>query len=350
MVSFLYSHEVLLGVVVFELCYPIISFLQLQGSARKIDASFGCMLPVAEKGQEILLNIEVRNLSRILHQKIELGVHFKQQMIEKSLKKQLTAVIDANSKERLQYGFTCAYCGNVTLYLDSLKVYDFLGFFYKKQKYNQHITIGVLPPYQLLMAEVSHRTREFLADSEEYADNKSGDDPSEIFQIRAYQPSDPLHSIHWKLTAKEGELMVKEHGHPLGCVVLIWIDLSKHKRLRLDEVNRLLEVTASISMTLMAEKVVHQVAWFEPENHRIVKKRIRKEEHVYELMHRLLLLESYDASAYDKSYYEEAFKNISFSSVIVIDLQGKVQINGEQEAIISTSKVKQDLDGFVLSV
>ena len=54
-----------------------------------------------------------------------------------------------------------------------------------------------------------------------------GDDPSEIYQVREYRERDSLKDIHWKLSAREEELMVKERGFPLGCVVLIKITEKK---------------------------------------------------------------------------------------------------------------------------
>ena len=40
--------------------------------------------------------------------------------------------------------------------------------------------------------------------------NRKGNDPSEIFDIREYVPGDDIRSIHWKLSSKTDTLILKE--------------------------------------------------------------------------------------------------------------------------------------------
>lgn len=84
-----------------------------------------------------------------------------------------------------------------------------------------------MPLFELMSLEITKRTRDFQTDSEIYSGERRGDDPSELYQVRPYRAMDSVRDIHWKLTAKENQLMVKEHGFPLGCVILIWIDFGK---------------------------------------------------------------------------------------------------------------------------
>ena len=54
----------------------------------------------------------------------------------------------------------------------------------------------------------------------EYSKVKPGDDPSEIFDFHSYREGDPIARIHWKLSSKHDELMVKEFSLPLPGKVL----------------------------------------------------------------------------------------------------------------------------------
>ena len=56
---------------------------------------------------------------------------------------------------------------------------------------------------------------ETSADSDRFSTYKKGDDPSEIFDIREYADGDKIQRIHWKLSSKTGDLMVKEGSLPL---------------------------------------------------------------------------------------------------------------------------------------
>ena len=53
-------------------------------------------------------------------------------------------------------------------------------------------------------------------DSDRFSDEKPGDDPSEIFDIREFKDGDRLNSIHWNLTVKTGKIMVKDFSFPLN--------------------------------------------------------------------------------------------------------------------------------------
>lgn len=66
---------------------------------------------------------------------------------------------------------------------------------------------------------------ETSADSDRFSTYKKGDDPSEIFDIREYADGDKIQRIHWKLSSKTGDLMVKEGSLPLMKEIHIFIDL-----------------------------------------------------------------------------------------------------------------------------
>ena len=81
---------------------------------------------------------------------------------------------------------------------------------------------------------------ETSADSDRFSTYKKGDDPSEIFDIREYADGDKIQRIHWKLSSKTGDLMVKEGSLPLMKEIHIFIDLcaTGTKQERNDKINR----------------------------------------------------------------------------------------------------------------
>ena len=97
--------------------------------------------------------------------------------------------------------------------------------------------VGILPECHLIPVEITRKTREFIAESDEYFDRENGDDPSEVYQIREYRDMDSLRDVHWKMSAKAEELLVKEHGKPKGCVVLIWLNLKADTKKKILEMS-----------------------------------------------------------------------------------------------------------------
>lgn len=64
---------------------------------------------------------------------------------------------------------------------------------------------------------------DMIIDAKEYSKTRKGEDSSEIFDIRGYVHGDALNRVHWKLSAKEDTLMVKELSQPVNhnhCIVI----------------------------------------------------------------------------------------------------------------------------------
>ena len=48
-----------------------------------------------------------------------------------------------------------------------------------------------------------------------------GDDPGETYDIRSYMPGDNIRQIHWKLTGKLDDVMIREKSYPVDDTVLL---------------------------------------------------------------------------------------------------------------------------------
>lgn len=96
---------------------------------------------------------------------------------------------------------------------------------------------------------------------------KGGDDGSEVFEVRAYRDGDPLQRVHWKLTAKTGEMLVREFSLPKREVLLLQVDLYHPPQEKWDhcKLERLLEQTADFCWRLLAAEQEYEVFWQEQE-------------------------------------------------------------------------------------
>lgn len=125
------------------------------------------------------------------------------------------------------------------LRIKKVRVYDLWRFWSLPGKKAGSLDFVLLP--------VLHETRilggipesEATFESTEYHPHKSGSDSSYTREIREYRPGDSLRNIHWKLSAKKEELLVKEYGLPLGCGMLLGLSCP-----RLTE--EILEITYSL--------------------------------------------------------------------------------------------------------
>lgn len=127
-------------------------------------------------------------------------------------------LLKGNQKE-LNLSFK--HCGGRNLIIEDYYQYDCLNLFCLKKKCHYEIPLTIYPrKIEFDFEEYQHYLPK---DGEEvYAVNQKGDDPSEIYDIHKYQEGDSLKNIHWKLSAKYQEVLVKENALALGETINIY--------------------------------------------------------------------------------------------------------------------------------
>lgn len=112
------------------------------------------------------------------------------------------------------------HCGGLQAELHKPRVCDYLGLFrFKVRKINKQ-TFLVLP--EPIRMEVPPDLKRYLAQRWR---PKSGGGYAENHEIRQYHPGDNLNQIHWKLSAKVGDLMLREPMEPERGLMLLTMDL-----------------------------------------------------------------------------------------------------------------------------
>jgi hypothetical protein len=109
-------------------------------------------------------------------------------------------------KETHQIDFRVRYRGYYRLGLSRLLVTDLLGLFTLKRRLNDTIALTVWPR----LMDISHfpLARNILSQSNSNFEIRE-EDYAVVSDVRKYEPTDPLKRVHWKLTAKKNEWMVK---------------------------------------------------------------------------------------------------------------------------------------------
>ncbi len=113
------------------------------------------------------------------------------------------------------------HCGSLHIELHKPGIFDYLGIFGLKAGKTTGQTVLVLPnPVEM---EIPPDLTNRLAPRWK---RKPGGGYAENYEIRQYQPGDHLNQIHWKLSAKTGELMLREPVEPEQGLMLLTMDLS----------------------------------------------------------------------------------------------------------------------------
>lgn len=85
--------------------------------------------------------------------------------------------------------------------------------------------------------------------------------PGEDFDLRPYRPGDPMRSVHWKLSSKWDELIVRERSDTLVPLPLLTLDRFGPP----EALDRLLGRALGMSRALLAVQKPHAVLWLDRE-------------------------------------------------------------------------------------
>lgn len=104
-------------------------------------------------------------------------------------------------------------CGETRLHCAGVEVTDLMGLFrFRCADFPESWT--VLYPPETQMELILSRETVGAAQTGGLMQNRRSSDTSEIFDIRDYVPGDDIRTVHWKLSAKTGSLIVRQASDP----------------------------------------------------------------------------------------------------------------------------------------
>ena len=153
-----------------------------------------------------------------------------------------------------------------------IELYDIFGLFRFKRVVNTIEEILVLPKRIMLYGEMSENI--IAEEGDEKNKHKVGEDRTIVAHIRDYAEGDNINSIHWKLSLKKDELVVKVYDHPNDNNIMIIADMQAHEfedaDLWEDEGDCVVEAALSIAMKCVYENKRCTLYWYDTQQGTIV--------------------------------------------------------------------------------
>ena len=156
----------------------------------------------------------------------------------------------------IEHQVASPHCGLVECSLSRGKCCDLLGLF------TLPLRLKKAPPCRVYFFPAVYRPALALGEQplpdgegDKYSPHKPGDDPTELFGLRPYREGDRLSRIHWKLSQKTGQTLVKELGLPVSERVLFLLDLTGPG----EEISLQLDAFATLSGFLTDQGAAHRV-------------------------------------------------------------------------------------------
>ena len=228
--------------------------------------------------------------------------------------------VTINGEEKVSSSITCNYVGNVRLSLKDAKISDYLGIVSYDISLEQNVDIEVFPSQRDIKVKMIGNA---AMDDDGNSDAIDSMEAYDIKEVREYKDGESLHRIHWNLSSRFDELMIKEYEVETVPRFNIMIDLAKET---MSCINELMEALCSAINLVMNLEKEFNVYWYDDKSEQVRHRTI-----VDSLDVRKLLDDIYAVGMADKTgqvYYNIDMNMDEMVNVIYITAD-RDSVNGE---------------------
>lgn len=255
----LHSYFLLLIAIVMSTA-PLISIVGSFYACKNLEAELGIGKSTLEYGEEVFIEIRLKNhiWFPALHSHIK--VFISNTFLENTVERIMEMPVKPHGDSTLGLSFRFINLGRFTIEADTFSLQDIMGLIIVKKPINISGEIFVLPcSITDVLPDVTH----FMAGAAEVEESThKGSDFSEVSDIREYVPGDRIRDIHWKISARCNELMVKERVSTAGSEMVLFPDLIKND----EAAQHILMCTYSLALSFIRQRLpVCILCWNQPD-------------------------------------------------------------------------------------
>ena len=253
-----------LVVFIAALALPIACKIAVKRQAKGVSMRCSCVGAATVDG-ELALTIAIRRPKALLKGRIELEFESTNLLTRSKSSVPVVLGISEEKTEVYHLRLSTRCCGCCAIKLTAARLRDPLGLTSVPLDLSYEGTYTVYPP----LCELDIASSQLLqnnATGAAYDMTRKGQDQTEIFDLRAYEQTDTIASIHWKATAKVDKLMVREASWPVDYDVMLLCDARMPHISNDDEVralNATMAAAASLSLALCTSGQSHCVGYVE---------------------------------------------------------------------------------------
>lgn len=246
----------LCSLLIFPLILIVLHLWTMRGFSVNCHMKTGCRID-----EELPITIEVSRKSILPMGAIHLHIKVENALYGSSRMRDISLQTLEKKQMKFEYPLKMKNCGNVKVMIQDVLCYDLLGLFCRRISVNKQVQAMVYPAQIKLNMQLMRRPQTSVTGNL-YDQHRKGQDVSEVADLREYQEGDSLGRIHWKLSGKLDELVVREFGYPSNYTVLVLYDLIKNvdeRQISHQRNNAILAVTNEVSYRMIELHLEHNV-------------------------------------------------------------------------------------------
>lgn len=315
----LYIDNISLMIFILSIVFPLIQYFILLKISKNISANLKIENITISKNTEskIIVNITNRSVFPIscatATLKITNTLTGEVQMLTTMLP------VSADNEQGIKFSVSYAHCGKIIITLKKIKIYDYIKLFSKTRFLNVSQEIIVVPSL-IPVAPDMKTALTGISENDKFSKVKSGDDCSEIFNIKEYTYGDKINRIHWNLTTKHDNLMVKEYSLPISSKILILFEfcIESDSETEFYKTDASIETAMALSNFMIRNDVSHQICWFDAASGTLRTETISSDDDFSEFLGAIFHSGTYKNSYNAFIYHESESTDRCFSHTIYI--------------------------------
>lgn len=286
----LYIWDFALVLLAIMTALPLVMLLCLFIAKRMIKAEFILQDRITAKNTSLPIQLSLTNKSVFPIGKAEAYIEYYNVFNNAISSFELHLPIQPRNTQRIAFQLSSEFCGIIKVKCVKIYIYDPLRIFRLKTGKNIITEIAVMPESHDITGIVSFTDR-INEDSSLYSQHNPGDDPSEIFDLRDYNPGDKLNRIHWKLSSKKDDFIVKEYSLPIDVPSLIFLDLKCYEDsdYTLPVFDTMVETLLSVSSFLVENERMHTIVYYNAKSRSFENRLISDQDSLSEAMREIIL-------------------------------------------------------------
>lgn len=336
-----YALLILMGLSLVEVIYRIFT----------MQCYIDVPISMTEDGRPVSVILKVKNKGFLPAGKVEVKVENRNVFREKADIQWLTIGDVSVGERKHAFEMMIEGAGCHDIFVTEMKIVSLFGLVCLTKKCKDFSSVLIMPKIHSTCVQVTESVRNFLGDADVYDEFRPGHDSGETFEIRNYREKDKLQSIHWKLSAKMDELMVKENSLPKACAIVLLLEFHPWKKNIWKktgvDASGYLDLAASLSYALMDQKCPHFVAWYSGQKDGIRRIRVDDEESFY-LFLDAYLREIVPTEKDMREEYRKEYKNEWYLHDIVINEKLELRKDGELITKLDEKKIEDECEKLEL--
>ena len=341
-VALMYENAAIMLLVYIQAAFFVVSFLWLIFHKYALKAKVEVPVGISEVGKENMVRITVNNMSIFTMNRVKARVIVTDTLSGKRKKYWMKLAEIYQGQNEFIQSIIFPAAGNYEIEVKKLKVYDMTGCLYVSVGVKSSDKVQVMPNIFDVSVKLTNGTKNFYGEADVYDEHRAGNDNNELFSVREYQKGDRIQNVHWKMTAKQDEIMVKEHSLPNSCPVVFFLDVNapmKGKKNALAYV----EAAVSVSFSMMDAACPHYVVWYDSNEQDVTRVRVDDEESLFYFMG-LLMKTSWELPKVDvRERYREKYRQEPYMWRLALDQTLALKKDDEIQAQLTAKDLKDSL-------